>query len=170
MLFRSAKQVQAPKDAEKEAKAARAKVARAVHKTLNTQLASPGNTSAATAGATQVSAQTASGGSLGSLSKYSLDWNLAETCEVSGTVNIPDYPPAVNPTAAELDASSSMTVGHRLYDLKASILSVDDSVEVSFPLWSFLCTRPSYMHSPSPRDLGWVICYLARISSLLLCI
>ena len=111
---------------------ARAKTSRAFHKTLNVQLAGSGDAGATTTCPSQVPVRTTGGGSLGSLSKYSLDWNLAETCEVSSSLNIPEYPPPVNPTAAELDPASPMTVGQRLYELKAAMLRVDDSVEVIF--------------------------------------
>ena len=75
---------------------------------------------------------TTSGGSLGSLSKYILDWNLAETCEVSSSYNILEYPPPVNPTATELDPASPMTIGQCLYELMSAMLRVDDSIEVTF--------------------------------------
>ena len=128
MILDPAKHIQATKDAEKAAKAARGKAARAFHKTLNVQLAGSGDTGATTTGPSQVPMRTTSGGSLESLSKYSLDYNLAETCEVSSSLNIPEYPPPVNPTAAELVPDSPMTVGQRLYEVKAAMLWVDDSV------------------------------------------
>ena len=52
MILDPAKQVQATKDAEKAAKVARAKAARAFHKTLNVQLAGSGDMGAAAAGTT----------------------------------------------------------------------------------------------------------------------
>ena len=122
------------------------------------------------AGTALVSMRTTSGGSLGSLSKYSMDWNLDETCEASSSLKIPEYPPPMNPTAEDLDTSSPMTIGQRLYELKSAMLRVDDSVEVTF-FFSEICLVLSRVMCtpPSPRDSGWVACYLARISLLSLC-
>ena len=76
-----------------------------------------------------IPAQTLSGKSLGSLKEYSMDWNKADLCEVSSLPKVPAYqlPAGTNP-----DPASPVTIGQMMYDLKASMLRVDHTVEVNF--------------------------------------
>ena len=69
--------------------------------------------------------KTLSGRSLGSLGKYSMDWNNADICETSIAAPIPDYPLPQLVSGKPLDPASPITVGHRMYVAKAAVLELD---------------------------------------------
>ena len=99
---------------------------------LNQQLAASQSKDIASTSINLVPMQTLSGKSLGSLGEYSMDWNNADTCDVSSMPQIPEYPPPALLAGVELDPASPITIGQRMYELKAAMLRVDRSVEVMY--------------------------------------
>ena len=81
------------------------------HMDLNQQLAVSQSKDIASASINLVPMQTLSGKSLGSLGEYSMDWNNADTCDVSSMPQIPEYPPPALPAGIELDPASPITIG-----------------------------------------------------------
>ena len=130
---------------QQQQEAIRAKAAYSAHKNLNAQLIASSNT------AGFVPMKTLSGRSLGSLGKYSMDWNNADICEASSVAPIPDYPLSQLVSGKPLDLASPITVGHRMYAAKAAVLELDRAIEVRLPS----------SHIPSPRDSGGVTCHSA---------
>ena len=144
-------------ESDKRTTASSADAAYAAHTNVNKRLImSQHKDLAASTGV--IPAKTLSGKSLGSLGEYSMDWNKADLCEVSSLPKVPAYqlPAGMNP-----DPASPVTIGQLMYELKASMLRVDHSVEVNFLHTPILCILPSYRHSTSPRDSGRVACYPA---------
>ena len=75
--------------------------------------------------------QTLSGKSLGSLGQYSLDWNNADTGEVSSA---PALPPLLNPALGAnpaLNPANPISIGQKMFTAKAALLDVDRAVEVT---------------------------------------
>ena len=61
-----------------------------------------------------------------------MDWNNADMCDESSMPDIPEYPPPALPAGVELDPASPITIGQRLYELKAALLRADRSIEVMY--------------------------------------
>ena len=51
-------------------------------------------------------------------------------CKVSSAPAIPEYPPPVLAPGIDLDLASPITIGQKMYKMKAAMLEVDQAVEV----------------------------------------
>ena len=101
------------------------------HHKLNQQLIQSQSKDMSSASACLVPRQTLSGKSLGSLGQYSLDWNNADTDKVSSA---PPLPPLIGPvlgSSPDLHPASPITLGQKMFSLKAAMLDVDRAVEVT---------------------------------------
>ena len=129
-------------------KTQRVQAAQSAHADLNKQLAASQSRDIASASANLVPMRTLSGKSLGSLGEYSMDWNNADMCDESSMPQIPEYPPPALPAGVELDPASPITIGQRLYELKAATLRLDRSIEVILLPQAELSILVYYSQSP----------------------
>ena len=69
-----------------------------------------------------------------------MDWNKADMGEVSSKPAIPEYPSPVLAPGVELDPALPITLGQKMYWMKAAVLEVDQAVEVNtkFPALIFI--------------------------------